>query len=126
MKKLNQTGLFASLAILLASTSLHAQTLPDDIEKHAVQTNERRISTNKTGMLVLGGWALANIGVGTAGYLLADDGNEKYFHQMNAGWNIVNLTIATFGFLGQASEDPGRFNWLETIKRVRPCRRSCC
>lgn len=54
---------------------------------------------NQGGMLVLGGWAVANIGMGTWGYYHSS-GSTKYFHQMNAFWNLVNLGIATAGYFG--------------------------
>ena len=44
-------------------------------------------------MLVLGSWAALNILSGAAGSL-SSSGRLKYFHQMNAGWNLVNLAIA--------------------------------
>ncbi|MFN4299626.1 MAG: DUF6992 family protein [Thermaurantimonas sp.] len=48
-------------------------------------------------MLILGGWALGNIGVGIAG-MNATTGNAYYFHQMNMAWNVVNFGIATAGY----------------------------
>lgn len=48
---------------------------------------------DRRGMLVLGGWALGNVGVSGARYF-ATEGPEKYFHQMNVGWGVVNLALA--------------------------------
>ena len=52
---------------------------------------------NQTGMLVLGSWALANI---ATGFIASNytSGSNKYFHQMNGFWNLVNLGIAGFGY----------------------------
>ena len=61
--------------------------------------NEERISLNSNGMLVLGGWAVSNIIVGGVG-MTQTGGQTKYFHQMNAAWNSVNLAIAGFGYYG--------------------------
>jgi hypothetical protein len=48
-------------------------------------------------MLALGTWAALNISVsGIAAF--QTKGTQKYFHQMNAAWNIINLSIAGFGF----------------------------
>jgi len=74
---------------------LSAQNNSLDLE----QINDDRIQLNSTGMLVLGGWALSNIAVGSIGMTKAD-GRTKYFHQMNAAWNVVNLGIAGFGYYG--------------------------
>jgi hypothetical protein len=53
--------------------------------------------TNQTGMTVLGGWAAANMI--TSGILLGQhSGAERAFHQMNIGWNAVNLSIAGLGY----------------------------
>lgn len=61
--------------------------------------NQDRISMNSKGMLVLGGWAVSNIIVGGIG-MTQTGGTTKYFHQMNAAWNSINLAIAGFGYYG--------------------------
>jgi hypothetical protein len=48
---------------------------------------------NRTGMMVLGGWALGNMAYGGFSSLKYDD-ERKYFGQMNAMWNVVNAGIA--------------------------------
>lgn len=48
-------------------------------------------------MQVLGGWATANIITGGIGWASAS-GTTKYFHQMNAIWNVANLGIALLGY----------------------------
>lgn len=106
----------AGLVLGFVFSRAEGQSPPEDMDEVTRQSNAQRIATNKAGMLVLGGWALTNIGVGTAGYLLSEDDEWRCFHQMNAGWNIVNLAIATFGYLGEAGKEPSGFNWLETIQ----------
>ena len=62
----------------------------------------------KNAMLVLGGWGLANTITGGIG-MFTTDGQAKYFHQMNAGWGIINTGIAAFGYYGAQHfglEDP--------------------
>ena len=61
--------------------------------------NQKRNQINQTGMKVLGGWAIANIAIGSVGFYKTK-GATKYFHQMNIFWNVVNLGIATAGFYG--------------------------
>jgi hypothetical protein len=48
-------------------------------------------------MQVLGGWAAANIVVGGIGWA-STNGTTKYFHQMNAIWNVANLGVALLGY----------------------------
>jgi len=80
---------------LLFSGLLFAQIAEPDLES----INQNRISMNSNGMLVLGGWAVSNIIIGGIG-MTQTGGNTKYFHQMNAAWNSVNLAIAGFGYYG--------------------------
>lgn len=69
--------------------------------------NQKRNQINQTGMKVLGGWALANIAIGSVSFYKTKSAT-KYFHQMNIFWNVVNLGIATAGFYGakEASNKP--------------------
>lgn len=64
-----------------------------------------RQDINKTGMIVLGSWAVGNILVGAYGNYKYT-GQTKYFHQFNAMWNVVNLGIAAFGYFNAAGSDP--------------------
>jgi hypothetical protein len=83
------------LILSIAPTLLHAQMQEFGPDFYY----ENPISLQKSGMIVLGTWAGLNIFSGSIGYFRT--GNErKYFHQMNAAWNLVNLGIATFGYLG--------------------------
>ena len=46
-----------------------------------------------SGMAVLGGWAIANIVLGLT-KRRSSDGSTKYYWEMNALWNSINLAIA--------------------------------
>jgi hypothetical protein len=116
MKRLAIACFLAFAAVAVFSEPAVAQSLPANVSDLATEANEERISLNKSGMLALGGWAVANIASGTAGYFMADDERWKFFHQMNAGWNVVNLALATFGYIGQAGQDPASYTWLQTIQ----------
>jgi hypothetical protein len=59
---------------------------------------------NHSGMLVLGGWAIANMTQGAIGNFKYTD-ERKYFGQMNFMWNIVNLGIASFALYQISSTD---------------------
>lgn len=77
--------------------------------------NADRLSINRTGMTILGSWAVGNIVSGSLLSLKAT-GSQKYFHQMNAGWNLVNLGIAAFGYLSEASVDPGTLDLYDSVQ----------
>jgi len=77
--------------------------------------NRNRLQKQKTGMLILGGWAVGNI---ASGIILSGqrEGSDKYFHAMNAGWNAVNLIIAGFGYYGAFKGDPASFDLYQTVQ----------
>jgi hypothetical protein len=84
------------ILIFIGSGFLQAQ---DD----ALQVEERSRMT-RIGMSVLGGWALGNIALGLPLYLQSS-GETRSFHEMNIGWNVVNLGIAGAGFLSTPTAD---------------------
>jgi hypothetical protein len=77
--------------------------------------NERRIKDTKKDMLILGGWALGNMAVSGVLLTQAKGGISKGFHQMNIGWNAVNLTIAGFGYVAALKSDPSTFDLFGSI-----------
>ncbi|PRY04623.1 hypothetical protein CLV24_13429 [Pontibacter ummariensis] len=56
----------------------------------------------RSGMLVLGGWAIVNIMVGSFKLTKATRSSKRFF-QMNLYWNIVNLLIAIGGLYAVSS-----------------------
>lgn len=69
------------------------------IQEELDLVNADRLRINKKGMLVLGSWAVANIGY--SGVQMArTSGSARSFHQMNVAWNAVNLGIAGLGYWG--------------------------
>ncbi|MGB3798776.1 MAG: hypothetical protein WA952_03115 [Lewinella sp.] len=67
-----------------------------------------RLNHQEKAMLVLGGWAIGNIGLGMA-LRGGADGTTRRFHEMNAIWNVVNLGIAGVGYLSLG--DPAGTAW---------------
>ena len=67
--------------------------------------NVHRIQLNKTNMWVLGSWAAGNIATGLV-FRGSSQGNRRYFHEMNAIWNVVNLGIAGAGLYGAYTANP--------------------
>ncbi len=84
-----------TLILWLSSNLLHAQNGNFSAQNYL----ESSSSIQKKGMIVLGSWAALNIISGIPGTLFSS-GEKKYFYQMNAAWNAVNLGIATFGYIG--------------------------
>ncbi len=62
-----------------------------------------RTKINQTGMQVLLGWSVLNMAGGTLGYYQAS-GKNRYFHQMNAAWNVVNAGIAIGALSGMGND----------------------
>ena len=93
LKRLNFL-LFFTVLVVLYTDMLHAQTRyfePDLYYKNS-------INLRKSGMIVLGTWAGMNLFSGLSGNFLFEN-ERKYFFQMNAAWNVVNLGIATLGYV---------------------------
>ena len=63
------------------------------------QFNSERQKISKTGLKVLAAYNIANIVYGSIASSHAGSGNTKYFHEMNAIWNGINLGIVGIGFL---------------------------
>lgn len=60
---------------------------------------QKEVNYRKAGMTVLGSWAVVNIAGGLA-MRANSTGSTRYFHEMNALWNTVNLGIAAVGYYG--------------------------
>ncbi len=60
---------------------------------------QKSLAIQKLAMIILSSWAGFNFFTGIVGnFKLTNE--SKYFFQMNAFWNVVNLGIALFGFFG--------------------------
>jgi hypothetical protein len=106
------TNRFAlSLAFFLVLiTGLSAQ----GIDPSLLEFNQQSLDHQKTAMLTLGGWAVANIAAGAALQGSAD-GSTKYFHRMNALWNTVNLGIASLGYFTALKSDPAAWDLATSL-----------
>lgn len=70
-----------------------------------LQFNTERLQVNKTGMLVLGGWAVGSIGI-NAFMTRNASGSDAHFYRMNIYWNLVNLALAIPGLRHSIITDP--------------------
>ena len=57
-------------------------------------------------MLSLGSWASANIVGSGIGWARSYSEENKYFHQMNVMWNLVNLGLAIPGYIKAKKTTP--------------------
>lgn len=95
------------LLLLIIADYLSAQSLTD--------FNHIRLDKQRVSMLILGGWAVGNIALGT---VMAGrrEGEDRYFHLMNIGWNAVNLGLATAGYISAVKTDPAGLDLYATVQ----------
>jgi hypothetical protein len=94
MENTMKSGFTAIIIVIILPFSAFSQINKNELTR----INDSRIQTNSDAMLILGGWALTNMGTGTYG-MITTDGNTRHFHEMNLMWNSVNLGIAALGYL---------------------------
>jgi hypothetical protein len=79
-----------------------------------VGINAARLACNTQGMWVLGTWVLLNFLV--SGWLYGRTGGpRRYFHQMNVGWNLVNLALVGYTFWSNAPDTPLALGLAQTV-----------
>ena len=78
--------------------------------------NAQSLDKQQKGMLVLASWAVGNIVWGSIAARNAG-GSTRYFHQMNAAWNTVNLGIAVLGYYQAQQTDPATWSLAESIRQ---------
>ncbi|MBK6680328.1 MAG: hypothetical protein IPG53_10015 [Ignavibacteriales bacterium] len=83
--------------------------LAQDVVPSLKEFEDTKYEINRTGMLVLGGWALANIVSGTT-LSFTTKGEAKYFNQFNALWNTVNLGLALNGLFNTGTDSLSLLN----------------
>jgi hypothetical protein len=97
------------LAFILVSLRSAAQ---DSLKTYSDVRNQITAS----GMKVLGGWAMANVAAGAAGWAASDGGQNRYFYQMTTIWGGINFAIAIPGFLNAKKQAGMTLNAGETLK----------
>lgn len=76
----------------------------------------KRNELNKNNMYFLAGWAGINILQGSISASNAK-GSDKYFFNMNAYWNVVNLAVAGFGLYAVKKEMTKKLSLADNIKK---------
>ena len=114
-----------SLALLLGGPlSALAAAPPPPTPAQLVELDAPRLRAQRVGMGVLGSWALVNMAGGGVGWALADDPQAVAFHQLNLGWNTVNLGIAGLALVGLRGEEPGAAGWPGVLTAGRSTERA--
>lgn len=98
--------------LVLCTASLCAQGLNLDLSTF----NQHSLDHQRTAMLTLGGWAVANIAAGAALQGSAK-GSSKHFYRMNAMWNGINLAIAGFGYYTAVRSDPAAWDLATSLSK---------
>lgn len=85
------------LSLYLSTNITFSQSISQqDSELANVQLRQQNMG--KISMISLNSWAFSNIGYGSIA-TFNSSGEAKYFHQMNAIWNVVNLGIGIPGII---------------------------
>ena len=118
MRNLNTKLLFflvlCAFSLLLITNNSNAQSLSESLTTF----NQQRIDLNTKGMYILSGWAISNIAVGSIGYFKSS-GSTKYVHQMNVGWNLINLAIAGGALYQYGQADPTTFSLAQSLNEAQ-------
>ena len=95
------------LSLIFCFVASAQSTLHDSV-------NQKRGQTNRTGMAVLGSWAVLNIGSGLIGQANTS-GRQRQFYKTNIIWGGVNLLLAGVGYLREKKE--GQSSLSETFQK---------
>jgi hypothetical protein len=80
--------------------------------------NLNREHIKKNGMEVLGSWAIAHIALGTIASSNTT-GSVKYYYQMDALWNVINLGAAVSGYISAINNAGRPLSVTESLKQQR-------
>jgi hypothetical protein len=112
MKKIGTLLLLCTFSLMLLAQQKDSSSLANvDLAKY----NKERILMTRNSMYVLGGWSALNIVSGSIGWSKGKDSN-RFFHQGNVFWNIVNLGIAIPSLLTIKKSVHKSYNEQETLK----------
>ena len=76
---------------------------------------DAHLDSMRTGMSVLGAWSISNLLFGSI-MRQRTASVSRSFHEMNAAWNLVNLSIAGFGYF--SLPDPSSWSALEGLRTL--------
>jgi hypothetical protein len=90
--------IYITLSIVLISALFAFGQNEAELEQYF----KRKHAIESKSMVALGTWSVSNLAIGTYQAIALPEGPDKYFHRMNAFWNVVNLPIAIWGFTKNA------------------------
>ncbi len=93
--------------------------LSSELQAAMLARNTFRRRTEIGAMSTLLVWTTANLGVGTAGFFLADNPQWKAFHRMSIGWNVINAAIGIPGLIHALRSDPASMDLRDTLRADR-------
>lgn len=98
------------LTVLMCLVTFQVMGQTDDL----LQFNTERLQVNKVGMMVLGSWAVGNIGINA--FLTRNaSGSDAHFYRMNMYWNVVNLALAIPGLRHSLITDPASLDLAQSV-----------
>ncbi|GAB3989293.1 hypothetical protein GCM10028807_13880 [Spirosoma daeguense] len=112
MNSLRRLVLAAGAFLLGNSAQGQRSTQATELQNFSIQ----RIRHQKTIGLSLGGYALANVAIGSIA-AAQTSGESKYFHKMNVYWNLVNLGIAGAGLLATRKRNADSESLSEAVRQ---------
>ncbi len=77
--------------------------------------NQSRIRITSTGMEVLGGWGILNLGTGAIGWTNSTNLESRYFFEMNTIWGAADFGVALIGYGGLQKQRKKTFTAAETL-----------
>ena len=95
---------------LIAAVTLAAQ--PVDLEAW----NRDRLQTSRVGMIVLGVFAVGNLGVGAVGFGVERDERARFLHLGNLVWNAVNLGLALNTLIREWNQNPASLDARQSLE----------
>jgi hypothetical protein len=81
--------------------------------------NQSRIRITSSGMEVLGGWGILNLGTGAIGWSNSKSPETRYFFEMNTIWGAANFGAALIGYGGLQKQRKKNLTAAETLEEQK-------
>lgn len=101
------------LTLILLISAIHAFA-QDSLQVY----NNQRNSIKSNGMTVLASWAVANIAISSIAYNHSA-GSTRSFYQMNTIFNVINLGIATAGYISTRKDSQKQLTAAELLNEQK-------
>src|ERR1700744_2203494 len=81
--------------------------------------NKSRIHITSSGMEVLGGWGILNLGTGAIGWSNSKTPESRYFFEMNTFWGAADFGAALIGYGGLQKQRKKNLTAAETLEEQK-------